>query len=101
MNNGMRVTFSAPVDPESAAKIENYRIKVWDLKRTASYGSKHYNEQPLKITAANVSSDGLSVELVMPDISPTWCMEIRYLLKSAEGKSFDGVVHNTVHHLGE
>ncbi len=101
MKKGMRLTFSAPVDSESASKIENYRVKVWDLKRTASYGSKHYNEQPLQITAANVSSDGLSVELVMPDISPTWCMEIRYLLKSAEGKSFDGVIHNTVHHLGE
>ena len=98
---GMRVTFTSAVDPKSAGNIENYAVKVWDLKRTANYGSKHYNERPLKVTAAKVSSDGLSVELVMPDIAPTWSMEIRYLLKSADGKPFDGVIHNTVHHLGE
>ena len=99
--NGMRVTFSGRVDTEAAANVGNYRVKVWDLKRTASYGSKHYNERTLDVSEAKVALDGHSVELAIPDLKPTWGMEIRYLLKTSEGESFDGVIHNTVHHLPE
>ena len=99
--DGMKVRFSGPLDEAFARDIKNWRVKVWSLKRTRNYGSKHYDEKPLEITSVEVASDGQTVFLSMPKISPTWCMEIRYSIRSKDGKTIDGVVHNTVHQLGK
>ena len=45
--------------------------------------------------------DGKGVFLEIPDIKPTWCMEIQYRLKADGGDGFNGVIHNTIHKLGE
>ena len=97
----MTIALSDPVDATSASDPKNYRIKVWALKRSANYGSKHYDEHELTIESAAVSKDGRTVELIVPDVAPTWGMEVRYALKGANGKSASGVIHNTIHQLGE
>ena len=97
----MTIALSDPVNATSASDPKNYRIKVWDLKRSANYGSKHYDEHELTIESASVSKDGRTVELIVPDVAPTWGMEVRYALKGANGKSASGVIHNTIHQLGE
>ena len=99
--SGMRLTLTDEVTRESATNPDNYQIKVWSLRRTRNYGSKHYDEHPLKITAANLSSDGKTVELKIPGIAPTWCMEIKFGLQSRQGKPVRGVIHNTIHNLGD
>lgn len=96
---GMKVSFSGVLDEASASDVKNWRVKVWSLKRTRNYGSKHYDEKPLEITSVDVASDGQTVFLNLPKIAPTWCMEIRYSIRSKDGKTIDGVVHNTVHQL--
>lgn len=95
---GMKLTFSGPLDPRSI-KAASFRVKTWDLKRTKRYGSKHYNEKPLGVKSARLLADGKTVVLELPGIKPTWCMEIRYSLRSRTGKVVDGTIHNTVHHL--
>jgi putative heme-binding domain-containing protein len=96
---GMSITFSGPLDPQTAGDIANYAVKTWSLKRTANYGSQHYNEKPSPITAATLTPDRRTVLLTIPDIQPTWCMEIKYSVNSAEGQKVSGVIHNTVHQL--
>jgi hypothetical protein len=98
---GMKLTFSGELDPEAASEIRNYAVKTWSLKRTRNYGSRHFDEQPLKINSAKLSDDRRTVTLEMPDIQPTWCMEIRYSLKGSAGENVTGVVHNTIHRLAE
>ncbi|MDA1158224.1 MAG: c-type cytochrome [Planctomycetota bacterium] len=95
------IALSDPVEAKSATDPKNYRIKVWSLKRSANYGSKHYDEHELTIESASVSEDGKTVELIVPDVAPTWGMEIRYALRGADGESASGVIHNTIHKLGE
>jgi hypothetical protein len=95
------IVLSDPVDVASATDTGNYRIKVWSLKRSANYGSKHYDEHDLAIESASVSEDGRTIELIVPDVAPTWGMEIRYALKGANGESAAGVIHNTIHKLGK
>lgn len=95
------ITLSDPVDSNSASDPANYRIRVWSLKRSASYGSKHYDEHELTIASASVSEDGRTLELSVPDVAPTWGMEIRYALKGRNGESASGVIHNTIHQLRE
>ena len=99
--SGMKVLFSGKLAAESASDADNYDVKVWELKRTKNYGSDHYNEHPLEVTSARLASDGQTVHLTIPDIAPTWCMEIRYRIRSARGKPIVGKIHNTVHNLGE
>ncbi len=95
----LRLRFSEPVDPETASKLTSYKIKTWDLKRTRGYGSRHYNEKPLKIESVNLTENGRLIELKTPDLQPTWCMEILYNLKTANGVSISNRIHNTIHNL--
>ena len=98
---GVRITFSGELEAESAAIAKNYGIKVWSLKRTAGYGSKHYDERSLEVASARLDSDGRTVSLEIPEIAPTWSMEIRYKIRSASGTPVRGKIHNTIHTLGE
>ena len=97
--NGVSITFSGPLDPSSANDSKNYAIKTWSLKRTANYGSDHFDEKPSLITGASLSADGRTAFLDIADLKPTWCMEIKYSIKSAGGEPIDGVIHNTIHQL--
>lgn len=99
--DGITVTFSGTLDRKSATDVSNYGVKTWTLHRSANYGSDHINEKPSKITDATLSDDGRSVFLKIPDIKPTWCMEIKYSIKGAGGEFVDGKIHNTIHQLGE
>jgi hypothetical protein len=38
---------------------------------------------------------------VIPDIRPTRCMEIMYRIRGRGGETVDGVIHNTIHKLGD
>jgi hypothetical protein len=98
--NSMEIQFSEPLDRIAANDPQNYAIKVWSLKRSADYGSKHYDEHPLAIFKATLSPDGKSVSLIIPDLQPTWCMEIKFNLQGADGTTFTRVLHNTIHQLG-
>ena len=93
------VTFTDSLDKAAAFDSGNYTVKVWSLKRTANYGSKHFDEHEIKVTSATLSAAGRKVTLTIPDIAPTWCMEVKCRLKSANGESFERVIHNTIHHV--
>jgi glucose/arabinose dehydrogenase len=97
--HGLAITFTAPLDRTSASNPSHYGARTWALKRTVNYGSDHYNEQPARITAATLSEDGRTVLLEMPDLRPTWCMEVSYTIRGAGGETVDGVIHNTIHRL--
>ncbi len=98
---GMIVKFSGPLDRQTAADADNYQIEIWDIKRTADYGSPHYNQRPLPVAAARLDEDQQTVVLEIPQIQPTWCMEIAYQLRSAEGQPVRGTIHNTIHALSD
>jgi hypothetical protein len=98
---GLVLHFSGVLDSKTAGDPKNYAIQTWSLKRSEQYGSKHYNEKPAKVTAATVSQDGKTVTLVLADLQPTWCMEIKYAVKASAGTTVKGCAHNTIHRLGE
>jgi hypothetical protein len=98
---GMILEFTDKLDAESAATTANYQVKVWRLTRTKNYGSPHIDEHPLEVAGAKLLGDGKSVFIELPKIAPTWCMEIEYKLKGADGTEFTGTVDNTVHGFGE
>ncbi|MFO0850585.1 MAG: hypothetical protein U0871_18800 [Gemmataceae bacterium] len=97
--DGVEITFTDPLDAASAADPRNYGVKVWGLKRSQNYGSKHVNERPLTVSAAALSADGKTVRLTIPDLAPTWGMEIRFRLTGHDGRPVTGTIHNTIHEL--
>lgn len=98
--SGLKLTFTEPVDADRV-KPEQFQIQTWSLKRTANYGSKHFDEKALKVREVTVSEDGKTVTLDVADLQPTWGMEIKYQLPFADGKTVEGVIHNTIHALTE
>jgi hypothetical protein len=94
----LELTFTEPLDA-IGLDAKAVQISTWSLKRSASYGSKHYDERPLAVRGAALSSDGRTLTLEVPELAPTWCMEIRYTLRARDGELVSGVIHNTIHAL--
>ena len=99
LDSGIQLTFSEALQASVVQSPDRYTIKTWDLKRTRRYGSKRYNTQTLAIDRIALSDDGKTVSIGLPDIMPTWIMEISYRLESADGAPFAGVVQNTIYAL--
>ena len=97
---GMQIKFSGDLDPAAAIDPKHYVVRTWSLKRSADYGSKHYDEKTLAISSVMLSEDRKAVTLVLPDIQPTWCMSIEYKLSGSHGEPVNGLIHNTIHDLG-
>lgn len=93
------ITFSDEIDPDTVKSVKNFHMKTWDLKRTKNYGSKHYNEQELKIDSAELSADGKTLSLTIPKLAPTWCYELRCSLTTRDDRNVERVLHGTIHKL--
>ncbi|MEM1070472.1 MAG: DUF6797 domain-containing protein, partial [Planctomycetota bacterium] len=99
-DDGVVVSFTEPLDAESIQDVDRFKVSVWDLKRTKGYGSKHFNQRKLEVASASLSDDGKQVSLTIPELEPTWGMEIVCRLRTADGKEVRRVIHNTIHQLG-
>jgi cytochrome c5 len=93
------VTFSDALDKASAEDLTHHTLKVWDLARSANYGSKHLNEHTLKITSAKLGEDGRTLSLAIPDLAPTRGLQLQCTLTGADGKGFTRSIHATIHQL--
>ena len=94
----LAVAFSDPLDSASV-KPDAFALKVWTLKRTKSYGSKHYDEHALPIAAARLSADRRTVTLTVPMLAPTMCYELKLALKAPDGTAIERSLHGTIHAL--
>ena len=74
-------------------------MSTWSLKRTRNYGSAHYDKKTLSVTKSQLSEDGKTVLLTLPDIEKVWQMEIKFELKLKNGAIEKGVIQNTIHNL--
>jgi hypothetical protein len=100
-SQGIELNFTDELNAKSVADTAHYTVKTWDLLRSRKYGSKHYNEQTLTVSKATLGKDKKSILLDIPQIKPTWGMEIQYRVKDERGKAVVGLVQNTIHQLGE
>jgi hypothetical protein len=98
MKGAFSVTFSDPLS-ERSVKPDAFAFKAWSLKRTANYGSKHYDEHSLEITAARLSPDRRTVTLDIPALAATHCYELKAKLAGADGATIDRSLHGTIHRL--
>lgn len=97
---GIELNFTDELDAKSVTDTAHFKVKTWDLLRSRKYGSKHYNEQTLTVTKAALGKDKKSILLTIPQIKPSWGMEIQYQVKDDNGKDVTGLIQNTIHQLG-
>ncbi len=96
----LSVTFSDPLDPLSV-NPGAFSLRIWQLKRSANYGSNHYDEHPLEIAAARLSSDARTVTLSIPALAPTQCYELVAKVRGPDGASIERSMHGTLHALAD
>ncbi len=96
---GVELIFDEALNDNIAMLPDSYTINTWDLKRTRNYGSKRYNEQKLEVNKITISDDRKTVLIHLPNIKPTWVMEVLYRLESERGHSFEGALQNTIYNL--
>ena len=96
----LTVTFSDPLDPNSV-RPDAFAFKSWSLKRSANYGSKHYDEHAVAITAAHLATDARTVTLTIPTLAPSHCYELTTKLRAPDGASVERSLHGTIHRLSE
>ena len=66
--DGFELTFTKPVDPETAGKIESYKMATFTYIFQASYGSPEVDATSPKITKLELGKDGKSVRLYVDGI---------------------------------
>ena len=85
--------------PLAAASTDPTRwlVRAWNLKRTKNYGSPKINERDLAVKAAELTSDGRRITLVVPDFGPTWCYSVQWAIETTDGRSLKGTLNGTLH----
>ena len=43
ISDGLELTFSQPLDPDTAEDVESYGVEQWTYRWSAAYGSKDYS----------------------------------------------------------
>ncbi|MFN0127927.1 MAG: DUF6797 domain-containing protein [Verrucomicrobiales bacterium] len=102
--NGVRLTFSRPVDADQAAQPTHHFAQVWNYRYAADYGSPEYSlrhpgtpgHDPLEIRSAHVLEGGRSLFLEIPQLTPANQLHLR--LRVGGARPLD--VFATVHALG-
>lgn len=93
--NGIRVTFSQPLDPATATDPGSYSVRAWNYKYAAAYGSKDWSptnpnregRDTLDVRSVQLGSDGQTLFLDLGNVQPVMQMEIQYNLTTAQGRS--------------
>ncbi len=106
--NGLRITFSEPLDPVAANDPGSYGVSQWNYRYAEAYGSKDWSvRQPSRagrddvdVKSARLLPDGRTVFLEIPGLVPVMQMRVRYSLRSAEGGPVRSEFHNTINRIG-
>jgi hypothetical protein len=93
---GVQLTFTEALDAASIQDAKNYSVKIWGLTRAERYGSPNVGEKPLAVKSARLLPDGKTIALEIPEIKPTWCMEINVSIRAADGRPVTRRIHNTI-----
>ena len=102
---GVLLGFDVALESDSAAKAANYLLRRWNYKRTDKYGSPHYKldgnpgQDDVTVQSAQISQDGRSVFLVVPDMKKSMQLAAHFSIKSTTGMALDHSIYASVHAL--
>lgn len=85
--DGFELTFTKPVDPATAGKVESYALKTFTYIYRADYGSPEVDPTTPKITRVEVGRDGKSVRLSVDGLQEGHIHDLKLPgVRSADGQ---------------
>jgi hypothetical protein len=85
-SDGFELTFTRPIDPATAARVESYKLQTYTYIYQSNYGSPEVDRTHPKIQSATAGSDGRSVRLVVDKLQLGHVHELELPgLRSADG----------------
>ncbi|MCR9200343.1 MAG: plastocyanin/azurin family copper-binding protein [Planctomycetaceae bacterium] len=108
-SNGLRIDFTEPVDPKTAADPSRYFVQQWNYEHSRGYGSVEFSvfrphtigHDRVTVNSVQVLDGGRSVFLEIPRIVPCYQMHVNMRLQSASGTEFETDLFPTILSLGE
>lgn len=106
--DGIQLTFSQPLDRETAEDAGSYGIEQWNYRYAKEYGSKEYSlaspekvgHDEVEVRNAKLLPDGRSVFLTINDLQPVMQMKIQFNVNAGDGKAIRGEIYNTINQVG-
>ncbi len=105
--NGIRLTFSQPLEPGFAESVDSYGIQQWNYRWSEKYGSPDLSlahpgkegRDDVVVKSARLAQDGRSVFLEIPGLRAVMEMEIKYNLNAVDGKTMRGAAYATINRI--
>ncbi|MBA3847275.1 MAG: hypothetical protein H0X45_11620 [Planctomycetes bacterium] len=109
LKTGVAITYSDPLDPDTAADPANYRVQSWNYRWSSDYGSPELKpsamdqegRDTLTVSAAALSRDGRTVRLTIDGIAPVMQQQITIKIADADGETIEHQISHTIHALPE
>lgn len=108
-NEGISITFSVPLDRETATDWRSYAAARWSYRRTAQYGSDRYRisdprrrgRDRLRIERVELSDDQRTVHVKLNSMPPADQIRLQLSVKSQGGDPVAHTVYFTYHTPGK
>src|SRR5947207_3081491 len=105
--NGLTLTFSQPLDKETAEDVGSYGVEEWNYRFAAQYGSKDWSvahperegHDSLDVRSAKLLADGRTIFLELPNLIPVMQLQVQYNLNAKDGASLRGKLYATINRL--
>jgi hypothetical protein len=99
VRGGLEITFTQPLDPDTANDPDSFAAEQWNYRWTEAYGSPEYSvKNPKKpghddvtIKSAKLKDDGRTVLLTIPELKPVMQMAVKYDLDTKGGGAAAGM----------
>ena len=106
LKNGLAITFSQPLDKDSAEDPDSYFVEKWNYWYSAEYGSPEYKvsnpreegRDPVGILSATLI-DSQTVFLELEEVSPVMQMGVHYFLDAADGTRMKSTLFHTINRI--
>lgn len=100
--NGIRVTFTEPLEPEVAADVRSHFAQCWNYRYSGAYGSPEFSTRHqgirghdvLAIRSAHVLANRRSLFLEMPDLQPVNQLHLRMHVGDEDAVDMFATVHS-------
>jgi hypothetical protein len=106
--SGVEITFTNPLDAQSAVDAGNWSVDQWNYEWAEHYGTTYFSasdptkkggnnvKDAVEITSIKLSADGKTVTLELADLKPVMQMNVKYNIKAADGTAIKSEVYNTI-----
>ena len=104
---GLDITFTQPLDPETAADPDSYAVERWNYLWSKEYGSPEFRvsdaaaqgRDPVEVKSAKLSPDGKTVSLELADHQPSMQLMTKCNVESTDGTPIEIEIYGTINRV--